>query len=166
MQHLALRISKTASARSPNPLLSYTAAQTRSSLQSLARPFRHQQRCYVAHEEPAEPTSSGTETQTPDDVKEVQEHSTAPFYFEAGHALFAKRHSRPFPPPFSSPPSNSFSDPLSTHNRSRDKRRQEYEGQMIRGVTNGDDAVLVSPRLIAANDGVGQWAQKERGHAA
>ena len=37
---------------------------------------------------------------------------------------------------------------------------------MIRGITNGDDAVLVSENMIAANDGVGAWAQKEKGHAA
>lgn len=37
---------------------------------------------------------------------------------------------------------------------------------MIRGVTNGDDAVLVSDYFIGANDGVGAWATKEKGHAA
>jgi serine/threonine protein phosphatase PrpC len=37
---------------------------------------------------------------------------------------------------------------------------------MIRGVTNGDDAVLVSEYFIGANDGVGAWATRERGHAA
>ncbi|KAJ4344900.1 hypothetical protein N0V95_006100 [Ascochyta clinopodiicola] len=37
---------------------------------------------------------------------------------------------------------------------------------MIRGVTNGDDAVLVSDYFIGANDGVGAWATRERGHAA
>lgn len=37
---------------------------------------------------------------------------------------------------------------------------------MIRGVTNGDDAVLISEDFIGANDGVGAWAHKERGHAA
>lgn len=36
---------------------------------------------------------------------------------------------------------------------------------MIRGVTNGDDAMLVSENMIGANDGVGAWAQRERGHA-
>jgi len=36
---------------------------------------------------------------------------------------------------------------------------------MIRGVTNGDDALLVSDNLIGTNDGVGAWAKKERGHA-
>lgn len=36
---------------------------------------------------------------------------------------------------------------------------------MIRGVTNGDDAMLASETLICTNDGVGQWAQRERGHA-
>lgn len=40
------------------------------------------------------------------------------------------------------------------------------DGEMIRGVTNGDDAVLVSDSFIGANDGVGAWATKDRGHAA
>lgn len=90
---------------------------------------------------------------------------TLPFYFEAGYAVFAKRPSRPFPPPFLSYPSGSFSDPLSTHDRSRD-RRSYYKGQVIRGVTNGDDAVLLSDNFIGANDGVGAWATKDKGHAA
>ncbi|MCJ1242904.1 hypothetical protein MMC30_000100 [Trapelia coarctata] len=37
---------------------------------------------------------------------------------------------------------------------------------MIRGVTNGDDAVLVGENFIVANDGVGAWATRPRGHAA
>ena len=37
---------------------------------------------------------------------------------------------------------------------------------MIRGMTNGDDAVLVEENLIAANDGVGAWVTRPRGHAA
>jgi serine/threonine protein phosphatase PrpC len=90
--------------------------------------------------------------------------SSSPFYFEAGYAGWAKRPSRPFPPPFFSPPSGSFSDPLSTTNRSMD-RRAKVNGEMIRGVTNGDDAMLVSENLIGTNDGVGQWATRERGHA-
>lgn len=40
------------------------------------------------------------------------------------------------------------------------------DGDMIRGMTNGDDAVLVQDNFVAANDGVGAWAAKERGHAA
>ena len=41
-------------------------------------------------------------------------------------------------------------------------------GQPIRGITNGDDAIIIGSgyRFIAVNDGVGAWAQKERGHAA
>jgi len=93
------------------------------------------------------------------------EESKTPFYFEAGYALFAKRRSKPFPPPFLSVPSGSFSDPLSTHNQSRD-RRPKVNGELIRGITNGDDAVLVSENFIAANDGVGAWATREKGHAA
>lgn len=37
---------------------------------------------------------------------------------------------------------------------------------MIRGVTNGDDAVLVEENIIGANDGVGAWVTRDRGHAA
>jgi hypothetical protein len=90
-----------------------------------------------------------------------------PFYFKAGYGLHAKRNSRAFPPPFLSLPAVSFSDPLSTHNRSRDRRRlPTVNGELIRGITNGDDAVLVSERFVCANDGVGAWATREKGHAA
>ncbi|KAF2096604.1 hypothetical protein NA57DRAFT_67289 [Rhizodiscina lignyota] len=108
----------------------------------------------------------GTTTPVPTDT--ALPKSKSPFYFEAGYALFAKRPSRPFPPPFLSPPSGSFSDPLSTHHQSRDRRSgvAEVDGEMIRGVTNGDDAVLVSDNFIGANDGVGAWAEREKGHAA
>ncbi|TKA28204.1 hypothetical protein B0A50_04176 [Salinomyces thailandicus] len=104
----------------------------------------------------------GLTTPVPDDVP--KQKAASPFYFEAGYAGWAKRPSRPFPPPFFSPPSGSFSDPLSTHHRSQD-RRTSVNGQMIRGVTVGDDALLASESLIGANDGVGAWAQKERGNA-
>ena len=89
----------------------------------------------------------------------------SPFYFDAGHALFAKRASRPFPPPFVSPTSPSFSDPLTTHDHSRD-RRSFINGEIIRGITNGDDAVLIGENFIGANDGVGAWSTREKGHAA
>lgn len=88
----------------------------------------------------------------------------SPFLFETGLALFAKRAPRPFPPPFLSPPSGSFSDPLSTHNRSRD-RRAFVNGELIRGYTNGDDAVYVSDLFIGADDGVGAWSTRPGGHA-
>ncbi|KAH8175771.1 rRNA-processing protein UTP23 [Sarocladium implicatum] len=90
--------------------------------------------------------------------------SSLPFRFETGSALFAKRQPRPFPPPFLSPPSGSFSDPLSTHDRSRD-RGAVVDGELIKGRTNGDDAVYESEYLICANDGVGAWATRPRGHA-
>ncbi|KAI1075507.1 phosphatase 2C-like domain-containing protein [Whalleya microplaca] len=86
-----------------------------------------------------------------------------PFRFETGFALFAKRLPRPFPPPFLSPPSGSFSDPLSTHHQSRDKRAF-VGGELIRGWTNGDDAVYASDCFICANDGVGAWSARPRGH--
>lgn len=108
-------------------------------------------------------TGEGTRTPLPEAAR--QRRPKSPFYFDTGYALFAKRPSRPFPPPFLSLPSASFSEPLSTHNRSRD-RRPYVNGEMIRGITNGDDAVLVGDNFIGANDGVGAWAQKPRGHAA
>ena len=107
----------------------------------------------------------GTTTPVPDAAHPPEPKTKPPFYFEAGYALFAKRPSRPFPPPFLSLPSTSFSEPLSTHNRSRD-RRPTVNGEMIRGVTNGDDAVLVSEYFVGANDGVGAWGTREKGHAA
>ncbi|CAA9957722.1 PTC1 Serine-threonine protein phosphatase [Pyrenophora teres f. maculata] len=122
-----------------------------------------QTRWYTQEEVPKSQTGAGTTTPVP--FNAAPPKSKAPFYFEVGYALFAKRPSRPFPPPFLSMPSTSFSEPLSTHNRSRD-RRPTVNGQMIRGVTNGDDAVLVSESFIAANDGVGAWATREKGHAA
>ncbi|KAK4042087.1 hypothetical protein C8A01DRAFT_14262 [Parachaetomium inaequale] len=88
-----------------------------------------------------------------------------PFRFDTGIALFAKRTPRPFPPPFLSPPSGSFSDPLSTHDRSRDRRRAYVDGRLIQGFTNGDDAVFASDYFICANDGVGAWSTRPRGHA-
>ncbi|VUC20340.1 unnamed protein product, partial [Clonostachys rosea] len=86
-----------------------------------------------------------------------------PFRFDTGVALFAKRKPRPFPPPFLSPPSASFSDALSTHHRSRD--RASINGELLRGQTNGDDAVYASDYFLCANDGVGAWATRPRGHA-
>lgn len=90
--------------------------------------------------------------------------SKLPYKFETGIALFAKRQPRPFPPPFLSPPSGSFSDPLSTHHRSRD-RRPKVNGELIKGWTNGDDAAFASEYFIGANDGVGAWSARPRGHA-
>ncbi|KAF4635463.1 hypothetical protein G7Y89_g2634 [Cudoniella acicularis] len=94
----------------------------------------------------------------------LQQHQKPPFRFETGLSLYAKRAPRPFPPPFLSPPSGSFSDPLSTHHRSRD-RRAFVNGELIRGYTNGDDAVYASDYFIGANDGVGAWSTRPGGHA-
>ncbi|KAL4967967.1 phosphatase 2C-like domain-containing protein [Aspergillus stella-maris] len=89
----------------------------------------------------------------------------SPFYFQTGYALCAKRTPRPFPPPFLSPPSSSFSDPLTTHYHSQDKRLS-VRGELVRGLNNGDDAVLVTENFLGVNDGVGAWATRPRGHAA
>lgn len=92
--------------------------------------------------------------------------SKLPFYLETGYSVFAKRLSRPFPPPFVSVPSGSFSDPLTTHDRVT-YRHPSVDGQYLKGTTNGDDAILISNHnFLIVNDGVGAWAQKERGHAA
>ncbi|KAI0117739.1 phosphatase 2C-like domain-containing protein [Nemania sp. FL0031] len=111
-------------------------------------------------------TYSTNETRIAGDVAPALADSCLrlPFHFETGLALFAKRPPRPFPPPFLSPPSGSFSDPLSTHHQSRD-RRVFVHGELIRGYTNGDDAVYASEYFICANDGVGAWSSRPRGHA-
>lgn len=119
------------------------------------------------------------------------------FCFDAGYALFAKRPSRPFPPPFTSGQSGSSSNALSgnSHFKGQEAFKENSkhskinpktgakgkvdtelgkelapdlmkEIEIIKGVTNGDDAVLASERFIGANDGVGAWATKESGHAA
>ncbi|KAK5695200.1 hypothetical protein LTR97_008706 [Elasticomyces elasticus] len=142
----------------------------------LALQLKHQCRCrsprilHIAltrrrlrHDDRSRDPQVGLATPLPDGAP--KRASPSPYYFAAGYAGWAKRLTRPFPPPFFSPPSGSFSDPLSTHNRSQDRRRPKVNGEIIRGVTVGDDAVLVSDNLIGANDGVGAWAQREKGCA-
>ncbi|KAH9884759.1 protein phosphatase 2C-like domain-containing protein [Xylariomycetidae sp. FL2044] len=150
--------------RSPSPLLASVPGPMRQAqiLCSRSRfrsrfsswPFR-----YRRNETPATLDESGDVTHPlPDSCPKL------PFRFETGFALFAKRAPRPFPPPFLSPPSGSFSDPLSTYHQSRDKRAF-VNGELIRGWTNGDDAVYASDHFICANDGVGAWSARPRGHA-
>lgn len=111
------------------------------------------------------PETLSFSTSTPGDPPTLHlRREQSPFRFETGLALFAKRAPRPFPPPFLSPPSGSFSDPLSTHNRSRD-RRAFVNGELIRGYTNGDDAVYVNDMFIGVTDGVGAWSTRPGGHA-
>lgn len=108
--------------------------------------------------------SYGITTPVPDRIPSLPRLGS-PFYFQTGYALCAKRTPRPFPPPFLSPPSSSFSDPLTTHYHNQD-RRLSVRGELIRGLSNGDDAILVTENSLGVNDGVGQWATKPRGHAA
>lgn len=97
----------------------------------------------------------------------VDVFNKSPFYLDTGYAIFAKRASRPFPPPFMSTPSHSFSDPLTTHQAARARKPHDDEGHVVGGITNGDDAIIIGGRnFLAVNDGVGAWAQKDRGHAA
>lgn len=100
---------------------------------------------------------------TPVPVRHECGLAKSPYRFETGYALCAKRPSRPFPPPFLSPPSSSFSDPLTT-SLSQDKRLS-VQGELVRGLNNGDDAILVAENFIGVDDGVGAWATKSRGHA-
>ncbi|KAI1817772.1 hypothetical protein GGS20DRAFT_530748 [Poronia punctata] len=111
-------------------------------------------------------TSADSRPEATGDVTPPLSHSCPrlPFRFDTGFALYATRKPSPFPPPFLSPPSGSFSDPLSTHHQSRDKRVFVH-GELIRGWTNGDDAVYASDNFICANDGVGAWSARPRGHA-
>lgn len=108
-------------------------------------------------------SSYGTATPSPDGAVHGL-LSNSPFCFETGYSLCAKRPSRPFPPPFRSHPSTP-SEPLTTHFRNQDKRLS-LDGNLVRGLTNGDDAVLVAKNFIGVNDGVGAWAMRPSGHAA
>lgn len=110
-------------------------------------------------------TSEGRTTQ-PKEFPLANLPRRSPWYLETAYSIFAKRPTRPFPPPFVSYPSGSFSDPLTTHNRPK-FRQPQVDGDLLRGITNGDDAILIDGQnFLAVNDGVGAWAQKERGHAA
>ena len=122
--------------------------------------------CWSRRHPHAQLISSGLTTTPPEEIQAPDLQSQPAFYFETGYALYAKRASRPFPPPFLSLPSGSFSDPLTTHTHVRD-RRPSVNGQLIKGKTSGDDAVVIGGQnFLCANDGVGAWQQKERGHAA
>ncbi|KAI5286465.1 hypothetical protein KEM54_006768, partial [Ascosphaera aggregata] len=61
-------------------------------------------------------------------------------------------------------PSTSFSDPLTSSWSNLDTRGGRQH--LVRGVTNGDDAILAARNYIGVNDGVGAWKCKELGHAA
>lgn len=108
-------------------------------------------------------TSHGTVTPLPLETSGKQ--PKLPFYLDTGYALFAKRPSQPFPPSFLSPPPGSLPDPSGTPHQAR-HRHIYVNGEMIRGITNGDDAVLAGENFIGANDGIGAWATRPRGHAA
>ncbi|KAI2606550.1 phosphatase 2C-like domain-containing protein [Hypoxylon sp. NC1633] len=146
----------------PSLLLAYTSGPTRRIISSgrLLRWHRCSQHTASGSSSPSTLTEASGQFTTP-----LPDYCPRlPFRFETGFALFAKRAPRPFPPPFLSPPSGSFSDPLSTHHQSRDKRAFVH-GEVIRGWTNGDDAVYASDYFICANDGVGAWSARPRGHA-
>ncbi|KZZ86765.1 Protein phosphatase 2C-like protein [Ascosphaera apis ARSEF 7405] len=90
--------------------------------------------------------------------------SRCPFQFETGYSGCSLGPSRPLPPPFSALPSTSFSDPLTSSWTNLDSRGGRQH--LVRGVTNGDDALLAARNYIGVNDGVGAWKGKELGHAA
>ncbi|KAJ5239663.1 hypothetical protein N7468_004282 [Penicillium chermesinum] len=99
---------------------------------------------------PAARSSYGVTTPLPD--RPCAGLSQSPFRLETGYALCAKRPSRPFPPPFLSPPSSSFSDPLTTH--SLQDKRLSVQGELIRGLNNGDDAIIVTENFLGVDDGI------------
>ncbi|CUS10176.1 unnamed protein product [Tuber aestivum] len=84
--------------------------------------------------------------------------------FKTSFSLFAKRAPRPFPPPFNSPPASSLSDALSTNDPSRIPTPEG--ATFLRGITNGDDAILHRHNHLGVADGVGAWNTKVAGHAA
>ena len=151
--------------RAVYPLTTLTFSTTRSPILLSTGPRRSITQTLPHRRPNTEPVISIPESNSPTAAHpKAQSAPIAPYIFETGLALFAKRPPRPFPPPFLSPPSGSFSEPLSTHNRSRD-RRAFVNGELIRGYTNGDDAVYASDLFIGANDGVGAWSTREGGHA-
>ncbi|KAL5350653.1 hypothetical protein ACLOAV_004222 [Pseudogymnoascus australis] len=98
---------------------------------------------------PPTTTTTSTSTTTTATPPLPPSRRSAPFHLCTGTSLFAKRAPRPFPPPFLSPPTTSFSDALSTHQWSWDRRRRKgtdmtavIGGEKLRGVTNGDDAIV------------------------
>ncbi|OBT78032.1 hypothetical protein VF21_03164 [Pseudogymnoascus sp. 05NY08] len=119
------------------------------------------------------PTSTTTTTTTTDAAPTPLLRRPSPFYLDTGISLFAKRAPRPFPPPFLSPPTTSFSDALSTHQWSWDRRRGRgggkgeatVGGERVGGITNGDDAVVVGEGFVGVCDGVGAWSTRKGGHA-
>lgn len=121
-------------------------------------------RRFYYHSIPPVPPVYGLYTPTPRDYRQLPIFKS-PFRFDTGFALRARRPPRPFPPPFFSPPSSSFSDPLTTSSESRDKRLY-VEKELIRGLNNGNDAIIAAENFIGVNDGVGAWVSRPRGHAA
>lgn len=116
-------------------------------------------------------TTSGSTSSVPTNkhknaLPAVARPATRPlqYSFQPNFSLFAKRPPRPFPPPFHSPPLSSFSDPLGTHNLSRVPRSEG--AHFLRGITNGDDAIVYAPSYLGVADGVGAWNTKSAGHAA
>ncbi|KAJ6191618.1 hypothetical protein N7519_001639 [Penicillium mononematosum] len=55
---------------------------------------------------------------------------------------------------------------LSIRDWLRSDKRLSVKGELVRGLNNGDDAIIVAENFIGVDDGVGAWATKPRGHAA
>lgn len=110
------------------------------------------------------------------------------YEFDVGCSLFAKRPPRPFPSPFTLDPADPSSNSFSSYHLSRASRQhritpgsleiaatslgaggpplKEGEHELLRGLTNGDDAVISSPFYLGVADGVGAWNTRPQGHAA
>ncbi|KAI5307397.1 N-acetylglucosaminyldiphosphodolichol N-acetylglucosaminyltransferase catalytic subunit alg13 [Ascosphaera pollenicola] len=107
--------------------------------------------------------SSGVRTPAPPGDRQTA-LSRCPFQFETGYSGCSLGPSRPLPPPFSALPSTSFSDPLTSSWTNLDSRGGGQH--LVRGVTNGDDAILAARNYIGVNDGVAAWKSRRLGHAA
>lgn len=146
------------------PISPITTSATTTTIQLLLETPIRQKRYYSSSSsyQPILPVY-GVTTPSPPSAPSLAD---VPFRFaETGFALRSKRPQRPLPPPFLSPPSSSFSEPLTTNSQSTD-RRQYVKRELVRGLNNGDDAILAAQNFIGVNDGVGAWATRPRGHAA
>lgn len=138
-------------------------------LQQVSASSATQQRCLATSATIS--TTSGSTSSVPTNkhknaLPAVARPATRPlqYSFQPNFSLFAKRPPRPFPPPFHSPPLSSFSDPLGAHNLSQVPRSEG--AHFLRGITNGDDAIVYAPSYLGVADGVGAWNTKSAGHAA
>ncbi|KAH0608874.1 uncharacterized protein H6S33_001102 [Morchella sextelata] len=113
-------------------------------------------------------SSTSSSTVTPSNKQHVpalipRSRSAQQNIFHPSFSLFAKRPPRPFPIPFNSPPASSFPDSLSP---SLARVPRSEGASYLRGITNGDDAIVYARSYLGVADGVGAWNTRSAGHAA